>query len=813
MLEPNTVIASKYKIIGLFGEGASSHLYKAKQLELDRFVAIKILKSSFAGSDAKHRFEREAKNLAKCRDPLIASFVSYGYLDQDTPYIVAEWCEGEMLRKLLVSGRIDENLAFPIALKICEGMAHAHKLDIVHRDLKPENIIVSDSRELKIVDFGSSIDVQSQKITKTGAIIGTPAYLSPEQCEGKRADTRSDIYALGCILHELFLGPLPFNTLEPAVLLHQKSTAIQFPDNIHGDEAKRVLASVIGKCMAPSPAERYTDMDAVQSDLLLVQNQELGPLKATLIKPRKKITPVTVALLVAIVLIAGGLAYIAATSDTNKADAVLIRLLTETTDSKRESTILTIIDARLRRKYSSPLKRAAAYLSMASGTTGEAQVKLARHAFELCAGVLNRDQDKNTSRALSIMSDAAALLLDSSDPDRFVQPNILLIAVRHVLDERDKSHGPDIKTSLVKYLWENANAVQLKMSANDTEYLLVFLCLKLSVKAEQAYLQKNQSALMASLSSIQSPWRIGLTKVLMSEALKKQERPAKILLREGVKGMCSAPDKQRTWSRFWLCAVNLAFAFQEMDLVEQCLDATAPDYDNPCRLTTEMNLASVNGNQKQASTLAQRALARSFELAPTLDLSDLSSDEGTTVTHASVASLSLLMSQWVNQKEVPKMKETFFRWKSVFVGIDPRSEAIALIHAGVCFALVHEDELAIPLFKRGIALTTDGELYPTLLPKYLLMAPICKTEEDARYCRDNFLTKFKELNAGQREELLAPKLKDLNSLIGSNSAFADRNFRHSLKPYIVEFMNRPRIRSNPAQLALAEKIIKTIGAD
>src|SRR5262245_14385951 len=208
-----------YEILGQIGAGGMGEVYRARDPRLGREVAIKVLPASFStDADRLRRFEQEARAAGVLNHPNITAVYDIGSHD-GAPYVVQELLEGETLRSELAGGRFSPRKAIDFATQIANGLAAAHDKGIVHRDLKPENVFVTKEGRLKILDFGLAKLTQTETGsgpqtnlptatagTEPGVVMGTLGYMSPEQIKGKPADARSDIFAFGAILYEMFSG-------------------------------------------------------------------------------------------------------------------------------------------------------------------------------------------------------------------------------------------------------------------------------------------------------------------------------------------------------------------------------------------------------------------------------------------------------------------------------------------------------------------------------------------------------------------------------------------------------------------------------
>ncbi len=202
----------RFEIVEYLASGGMGIVFKAIDPTLDRFVCIKVLNPRLASNiEAKTRFERETKSAAKLRNERIVMVLEVGE-HRDLPFFVMQLLDGETLRSKMNSGPIDAELSRRFVIQIAEGLRHAHSLGILHRDIKPENIWITPENNVKLLDFGlAQIVNESANLTHTGTIIGTPAYMSPEQVKGHEVDQRSDLFSLGTIFYEMQTGASLFN--------------------------------------------------------------------------------------------------------------------------------------------------------------------------------------------------------------------------------------------------------------------------------------------------------------------------------------------------------------------------------------------------------------------------------------------------------------------------------------------------------------------------------------------------------------------------------------------------------------------------
>ncbi|HEX9918903.1 MAG TPA: serine/threonine-protein kinase, partial [Pyrinomonadaceae bacterium] len=258
------VIANRFRIECEIGKGGMGTVYLATHLGLERPVAVKVLKAEFAADpEVADRFMREARTMARLRHARAAMIFDAGSLPDGRPFIVMEHVEGSTLADVLArEGRFEPERAVRIACEICDVLAEAHALGIVHRDLKPSNIMLNE-RGVSVLDFGiakvltASADMtKTHATTESGLIIGTPRYMSPEQCLGKPVGTASDLYSVGVLIYEMLSGQPPFtDQLQSAVLVRQ-ATSPPPPLMARCPEVPRRLALATHTLLAKNPNDR-----------------------------------------------------------------------------------------------------------------------------------------------------------------------------------------------------------------------------------------------------------------------------------------------------------------------------------------------------------------------------------------------------------------------------------------------------------------------------------------------------------------------------------------------------------------------------
>ncbi len=217
------VIAERYQLDTQIGHGGMAAVWRARDLRLGRSVAVKILRGEMGSArDEVERFRREAATLARLAHPNIVTAFDADTMGR-TPFLVMELVEGRSLHQLLEAGPLAVPHAISIADQTAQALAAAHDVGIIHRDIKPANIMLTPNRTVKVLDFGIArlTDSPQAALTRTSAVIGTASYMAPEQAVGAQVDTRTDLYALGCVLYEMLTGNPPFPGGNALSMLHR----------------------------------------------------------------------------------------------------------------------------------------------------------------------------------------------------------------------------------------------------------------------------------------------------------------------------------------------------------------------------------------------------------------------------------------------------------------------------------------------------------------------------------------------------------------------------------------------------------------
>ncbi|MDT7778206.1 MAG: eukaryotic-like serine/threonine-protein kinase [Acidobacteriota bacterium] len=258
------IIAGRFRVECEIGRGGMGTVYRASHLGLERPVAIKILKQEFAAHpEIAERFMREARTMARLKHPRGAMIFDAGHLADGRPFIVMEYVEGSTLAETLArEGTFAPERAVRVASEICDVLSEAHALGIVHRDLKPSNIILNE-RGVCVLDFGiakvlqdSTEMTRTHATTESGLVIGTPRYMSPEQCLGHRVGPATDLYSVGVLLYEMLAGRTPFVDQHSSVVLVKQATAQPTPLQALRPDVPRSLALAVHTLLAKNPAHR-----------------------------------------------------------------------------------------------------------------------------------------------------------------------------------------------------------------------------------------------------------------------------------------------------------------------------------------------------------------------------------------------------------------------------------------------------------------------------------------------------------------------------------------------------------------------------
>jgi serine/threonine-protein kinase len=273
MTQPR-LLGGRYELDGVVGRGGMAEVYRARDIRLDRIVAIKTLRTDLARDQIfQARFRREAQSAASLNHPSIVAVYDTGEdmtAGLPVPYIVMEYVDGRTVRDLLQEGhRLLPERSLEIIDGVLRALDYSHQAGIVHRDIKPGNVMVTRNGDIKVMDFGiarAMSDAQAT-MTQTAQVIGTAQYLSPEQARGERVDSRSDLYSTGCLLYELLTGRPPFTGDSPVAIAYQHVRENPVPPSRVDPDVPPWADAIVLKAMAKSPADRYQTAGDMRADL------------------------------------------------------------------------------------------------------------------------------------------------------------------------------------------------------------------------------------------------------------------------------------------------------------------------------------------------------------------------------------------------------------------------------------------------------------------------------------------------------------------------------------------------------------------
>lgn len=288
-LATGTIFAGRYQVIEEIGQGGMGRVYKVMDREVGERIALKLLRSEIAArGDTIRRFREELRLARRITHKNVCRMFDLGFFE-GTYFITMEYVDGEDLKEFIRrSGRLTVEKAAAIARQIGEGLAEAHSLGVVHRDMKPQNVMIDGQGNARIMDFGIARSIEDAGVTGTGVMIGTPDYMSPEQVEGKAADPRADIYALGVILFEMVAGRLPFEGGTPLSVAVKHKTEPAPDPRTFNPGIPEGLADVLLMCLEKDREKRYGSASELLAALDRVGGEAARPRK-----PRKAGKPAT----------------------------------------------------------------------------------------------------------------------------------------------------------------------------------------------------------------------------------------------------------------------------------------------------------------------------------------------------------------------------------------------------------------------------------------------------------------------------------------------------------------------------------------
>ena len=273
---PGTILRERYRLDSELGRGGMGTVFRATDLELQREVAVKVLSATYQNPDARERLIREARAAAALNHPHIVTIHDVGEFS-GFPFLVMELVSGPRLSQARPS---DFTRVVSIAVQICDALEHAHNNRIVHRDLKPDNVLLSGTGEsgtVKLADLGLALPAYGARISRVGVIVGTAAYMAPEQALGQTIDGRADLYALGVLLYELTTGRVPFRGDDPLTIVSQHVHAPVVPPRVLRSDIPPSLETIIVRLLAKDPAQRFSSAAETRAALLESLKNETAP--------------------------------------------------------------------------------------------------------------------------------------------------------------------------------------------------------------------------------------------------------------------------------------------------------------------------------------------------------------------------------------------------------------------------------------------------------------------------------------------------------------------------------------------------------
>jgi len=304
------IVKDRYEILEILGEGGMAFVYKARDTQLERFVAIKTLKPNYVNQETfVERFKREAKTAANLNHPNIVQIFDWGI--EDEPYFVMEYIEGNTLTSIIAKNRtISLSDILFIGAQVSNGLHAAHQKGLVHRDIKPGNIMITPDGKVKVTDFGIvSLQNEESDITKTGSILGTASYISPEQAQGKPVSIESDLYSLGTVLYELIAGKPPFTGDTPISTATKHLT--EKPEKLSSfrRDLPKGVENTIMKMLEKATYDRFKSAEDVRATLLQqrksLQSEQTRENLVDLTNPKIKLRFTLPALLISIGVVVG----------------------------------------------------------------------------------------------------------------------------------------------------------------------------------------------------------------------------------------------------------------------------------------------------------------------------------------------------------------------------------------------------------------------------------------------------------------------------------------------------------------------------
>ena len=304
------IVKERYEILEILGEGGMAFVYKARDTQLERFVAIKTLKPNYVNQETfVDRFKREAKTAANLNHPNIVQIFDWGI--EEEPFFVMEYIEGNTLTSIIAKNRtISLSDILFIGAQVSSGLHAAHQKGLVHRDIKPGNIMITPDGKVKVTDFGIvSLQNEESDITKTGSILGTASYISPEQAQGKPVSIESDLYSLGTVLYELIAGKAPFSGDSPISTATKHLTEKPEKPSVFRRDLPKGVESAILKLLEKATYDRFKSAEDLRATLLqqrkALQSEQTRENLVDLTNPKVKLRFTLPALIISIGVVIG----------------------------------------------------------------------------------------------------------------------------------------------------------------------------------------------------------------------------------------------------------------------------------------------------------------------------------------------------------------------------------------------------------------------------------------------------------------------------------------------------------------------------
>jgi len=326
--ENDATFKHKYEFLDTIGSGGMGVIYKARQLAMNKIVAIKMLHAEVPSDDAMRRFQIEGQTGSLLKHKYIIQIYDLGLTESGRPFMIMDYLQGKTLaQELAAHGTLAEERFVRLFLQVADALSHAHSKGVLHRDLKPSNLmLVQDNgvEEVRIMDFGiakllDGTEFGAQQLTKTGEALGSPLYMSPEQCRPGKIDRRADLYSLGCVMYESLTGAPPFigSTSLETLMMHLERQPLGLSNASLGREIDQGLQDIVMRLLQKVPADRYQSADELETDLLKYQDATFGGKRIRFVyedqgdksnKPKPRLRPKTIGALLALaVLVAAGI--------------------------------------------------------------------------------------------------------------------------------------------------------------------------------------------------------------------------------------------------------------------------------------------------------------------------------------------------------------------------------------------------------------------------------------------------------------------------------------------------------------------------